>query len=226
MHTKVYPPTHPLTSPPLPNPPHLLTLHRHNLHTLPPDLLPHIPPRLHIHRPRSLLDDTCAESLGTRMQRRCLDAVIRRQTHDVHVTHAPLPQLLGQPAVTDARVRQGRVEGRVHLDVWELALLDDGIEGADVEFWHEGRAGRVLDAVVGPEAGGVGLRRVVGVGDGGVVGEGLFAGVLGCEGDVCRWVPVLGCDLDCEGEGEEFVDGGDDSAPAGDGEGAVLWGCG
>lgn len=47
--------------------------------------------------------------------------------------------------------------------------------------------------------------------------------MVGCEGDVVGWVPVLGSDADCEGrEVEEVIDYGCDGAAAFDGEGAVL----
>lgn len=36
-------------------------------------------------------------------------------------------------------------------------------------------------------------------------------------------MPVFGCDFQYEGEGEEFVDCGDDIATFGDGEGAILF---
>ena len=42
------------------------------------------------------------------------------------------------------------------------------------------------------------------------------------EGDVACGVVVFGGELEGEGEGEEGVEGWDDVAPAGDGEGAVL----
>lgn len=74
-----------------------------------------------------------------------------------------------------------------------------------------------------PEPRFVGLRGRGRVRDAGRVCEGVFVGVGGCEGDVVRWVPVFGADLDREGEVEEGVDGGDYITAVGDGEGTCLW---
>jgi hypothetical protein len=54
------------------------------------------------------------------------------------------------------------------------------------------------------------------------VDVGLLPRVRGCEGDVARGMPVFCCDFDGEGECEEMIDGGDDGAAGGYGEGAVL----
>lgn len=76
--------------------------------------------------------------------------------------------------------------------------------------------------MVRPQAALVSLGGVVWVDDGDAVDEGLLAWVVGREGDVRAGVPVLGGDLDGEGEGEEFVDRGDDVAAVRDGEGTIL----
>ena len=78
--------------------------------------------------------------------------------------------------------------------------------------------------MVGPEARLVGLGGVGGVRDRREVDVGVLGGVVGGEGDVVGWVPVLCGDFEGEGEGEEGVDGGDYIAAVGDGEGAVLGG--
>lgn len=102
------------------------------------------------------------------------------------------------------------------------ALLDHAIDIRVVEFGDQCRAESVLDAVCRPELRRVLLRGVGWVGDrcGGCVGRG--AGVVRGEGDVVYWVPVLGGNLESEGEGEERVDCGDYGAAVGDGEGPVL----
>lgn len=75
----------------------------------------------------------------------------------------------------------------------------------------------MLDAMVGPEAGLVGLRRVGRVGDRGEVGKGLLVGVVGGKRDMVGWMPVLGGYFELEGKREEFIDGRDDVA--------AVWDC-
>lgn len=80
------------------------------------------------------------------------------------------------------------------------------------QFGNQSCAGAVLYAVDGPEGCGVGAGRVGWVRYGGVGGVGFGAGVGGVEGGVVGGVPVLGCEFESEGVGEEGVDDGCDGA--------------
>lgn len=107
-----------------------------------------------------------------------------------------------------------RIEKRgIHLNVLPLALLHHLIDIRYGERGQERRAGRALDAVVGPEF------RFVGA-DGGGYGcggdEGGRAGVRGGEGGVVVGMPVFGGYFEGEGEGEEVVDCGDYGEGVGD----------
>lgn len=104
------------------------------------------------------------------------------------------------------------------------ALVDDGVQTGGIQGRDQLRAGRVLDAVRGPEGGGVGTG-AGGVVDGGGGGKGRWrGGVVGGEGDVVWGVPVACGEAEGEGEVEEGVDGGCDITSVGDSEGAVLYG--
>lgn len=87
-------------------------------------------------------------------------------------------------------------------------------------------AGGALDAVVRPEPRDVGARGIRWVGDLEGRGKRGTARVVGGERDVGRGVPVLGCELEREREGEEGVYYGEDVTAVGYGEGAVLCGLG
>lgn len=50
----------------------------------------------------------------------------------------------------------------------------------------------------------------------------MWGGVVGGEGDVVARVAVFGCDFESEGKAEEGVDGWDDVATPGYGQGAIL----
>lgn len=143
-----------------------------------------------------------------------LDAVIPRQPDNIDVRHLFVVEQLGQSGIANSFAGGGggeRVEeGGVHLHSGVEALFDDVGEVLGGELGDEGGAGGGLDAVGGPEKGGVGLGGVEGVGDcvGGDEGRGV-RGVVGGEGDVVWGVPVLGCDFEGEGaggKGEEGVD--------------------
>jgi len=99
-------------------------------------------------------------------------------------------------------------EGGVAVDVAAETFAEDQFGVGDVECRVEGRAGSVLEAVIGPE----GLEAVGGL-DGFV---GVF-GVGGGEGDVLGRVPVLGEEDVVEAVGEG-VDGGENFVAAGNGE--------
>lgn len=151
------------------------------------------------YRSCSLSDDKGAVSFLDSMLSRCLDAKVTRQAHDKDIRDTRLLERLCEPAITDAK---RVVECRVHLHPVIHALLNHHVQGRDVQFRHELGAGRVLDAVDGPQRGGVGARRVGRVRYGVRRGVGRGVGVVGGEGDVMLRVPVLGGDLEGEGEGE------------------------
>lgn len=91
-----------------------------------------------------------------------------------------------------------------------------------MQLRDEFRAGRVLDAVCGPEARLVRLGCVGGVRDGRGGSVGALVRVVRGEGDVGCGVPVFGGYFEDEGEGEESVGRGDYGASVWDGEAAVL----
>jgi hypothetical protein len=107
-------------------------------------------------------------------------------------------------------------EGGVGVDVGAETFSEDELGLRDFERGVEICAGRVLEAVIGPE----------GLGDlfGAVAGFDGFEGLLvmgGGEGDVTFGMPVLGED-DVGETGGEGVDGGNDGVAVGDGEGSAC----
>ena len=101
------------------------------------------------------------------------------------------------------------VEGGVGIDLAMDAFAEDERGVGNVEGGVELRAGRALNAVVGPER----LWAIGGLD--GVVGP--AAGVLGGEGEVVGGVPILGED-DVLEAGGELVNGRDDGVAICDGE--------
>jgi hypothetical protein len=73
-----------------------------------------------------------------------------------------------------------------------------------------------------PKASFVGLGGIGGVDDGGEIDIGFFIRMIGSEGDVVRWVPVLRGNFEGEWEVEEFINGGYDIASIRNCKGTVL----
>ncbi len=198
-------------------------LHADNLGSARLSLLPARGPARCVDRLGPLFHNVRRETLLDGIQRGALDAVVGREPHDVDVGHAPGREGCREPAVADARVHKGVVEGAVHLDLAPRALLDDLVYAGHVQLGDQLRAGRALHAVHRPQLGPVRLGGVVGVDDGGEVDKGPLGLVIGREGDVVGRVPVLGGDSDDEGWlGEQLVDDGDRVPPVVDGERPVL----
>jgi len=188
----------------------LLTIHMHNLDTLPLQLRDDFSPQIGIHSPRALFNDYSPKPLVRGIDCRSLNAIIKRQPHDIHMRNVLLFQQRRQPTITYARILQRIIEGRIHLDLLPLPLLQHFVYLLHVQLGYEFRARRVLDAVVGPEARLVSLFGVVGVYDGGEVDKGIFGGVVRCERSVICGVPIFCSNSDCEGKGEQLINGRND----------------
>lgn len=155
------------------------------------------------------------------MLRRRADTKVGSQAGDKDVCHGSAPKASGEAGVAQLK---GVVESRVHLQIGPLALVDDGVQERGVHIRDQCGTGGALDAVGGPQGGGVGAGGVRGVVDGGGGREGGRRGVIGGKRDMVSWVMISRGELDGEREAQQGVDSCRDGASVWDGEGAVLRG--
>jgi hypothetical protein len=178
-----------------------------------------------VHRLRSVLDHIRVVASFGGIDRSALDAVVERQTANVHSLDIFVAENVVQVAHGDLGVAERWAEARVRFDSTVAALCDDAIDGTHVEGGQELAAWRSFDAVVGPESDlllfDVFTRRLR-VADGVFAHEGFCPWVLAGERDVVCRVGVFGGDYCLIRPREKRVDEVDDAAAVFDGECAVL----
>jgi hypothetical protein len=179
-----------------------------------------------IHRLCRVLDHKRLETSFSSIDRSALDAVVERETADVHALDLLLAEDVEKIALGDLGIAERWSKAWVCFDALVAAFLDDVIDGTRVELVGELATWGFFDTVIGPEGDlllfDVFARRLR-VADGVFADEGLCSRVLAGERDVVCRVGVFGGDYCLVWPREKLVDEGDDAAAVFDGECAVLW---
>ena len=110
-----------------------------------------------------------------------------------------------QPTIRHPRIHKRRIKSRIHLHPLIHPLLNYPIHFPNIQLPNQLRALRMLHTMIGPQPTLVFLLSILRIDDSSEIHKRFLARVIGGERDVRLGMPVFGCDLEGEGEGEEMV---------------------